>query len=198
MTETTFQTVRLGRGKHWSPEHGVCVMELASMIAAEPFSDRPACVCPVIAAVLRAYNDTVRAEARQDLYGCASEAVGTRASEAVQRARLDYCLRVVEELAPERRRSLRWRLLTHSPARIREVRGRAERGPHHLDHFGWVVARYLHGGGRRGHARLLRLVGELASVGTMPATRPVPVAAPERHHNPLNREGARPLPTQWC
>ena len=49
MSETSFQTVRLCRGKHWSPAQGACVMELSSMIAGEPFTDRPASVCRVIA-----------------------------------------------------------------------------------------------------------------------------------------------------
>ena len=31
------QTVRLARGKHSSPRDGVCVMELASMLAGEQF-----------------------------------------------------------------------------------------------------------------------------------------------------------------
>ena len=51
------QTVRLARGKHADPDAGVCVMELASMLADEPFTDHPQCVCPVIASFLRSYND---------------------------------------------------------------------------------------------------------------------------------------------
>ena len=50
------QTVRLSAGRHSSPAEGVCVMELASMLAHEPFSDQQRSVCPVIAAFLRAYN----------------------------------------------------------------------------------------------------------------------------------------------
>src|SRR4051812_3696389 len=66
-TEPTHQTVRLSRGKHSSPAQGVCVMELASMLAGESFNDRPACVDPVIGGLLRAYNDNVDGERRQDL-----------------------------------------------------------------------------------------------------------------------------------
>ena len=54
MSDPTHQTVRLSRGKHASPRSGACVMELASMLAGEPFSDRPDCACPVIGAFLRA------------------------------------------------------------------------------------------------------------------------------------------------
>ena len=57
MSTTTFQTVRLARGRHQSPDQGACVMELASMLAGERFSDQPRTVCPVIAGFLRAYND---------------------------------------------------------------------------------------------------------------------------------------------
>jgi len=41
MGPVTHQTIRLSRGKHSSPEEGACVMELASMLAGEPFSDHP-------------------------------------------------------------------------------------------------------------------------------------------------------------
>ncbi len=57
MSQTSFQTIRLSRGTHKSPEEGACVMELASMLADEPFSDHPKSVCPLIAAFLRDYND---------------------------------------------------------------------------------------------------------------------------------------------
>ncbi len=38
MRQPNYQTVKLSRGKHSSPEYGACVMELASMLAGEPFS----------------------------------------------------------------------------------------------------------------------------------------------------------------
>jgi hypothetical protein len=50
-------------------------MDLASMLAGEPFSDRPACACPVTAGLLRAYNDAVDDRRRQTLYGVAAEVV---------------------------------------------------------------------------------------------------------------------------
>ena len=79
MTQASHQTVRLSQGKHRGPDHGACVMELASMLAGEPFSDRPRCVDPVIAGFLRTYNDGIDENRRQDLYPLASEVVGTRA-----------------------------------------------------------------------------------------------------------------------
>jgi hypothetical protein len=50
-------SVRLEPGTHRSPSDGVCLLELASMVARETFSDRPRCVCVVIAAFLRGWND---------------------------------------------------------------------------------------------------------------------------------------------
>jgi hypothetical protein len=90
------QTIRLSSGRHRRPEDGVCVMELASMLAGERFSDHPRSVCPVIGAFLRSYNDQVDDERRQDLYEYAAEAVGTRSDRVIRRARIDLCRRFVE------------------------------------------------------------------------------------------------------
>jgi predicted methyltransferase len=65
-------------------------MELASMLAGEPFTDHPASVCPVIGSFLRAYNDTIDDRRRQDLYAYASIIVGSRTSVDVQRRRAEY------------------------------------------------------------------------------------------------------------
>ena len=56
MPLVSYQTIKLSTGKHSSPEAGACVMELASMLAGEPFSDHPESVCPVIGSFLRAYR----------------------------------------------------------------------------------------------------------------------------------------------
>jgi hypothetical protein len=85
------QTVKLSHGRHSSPEEGVCVMELASMLAHEPFSDHPRSVCPVIAAFLCTYNDRLDDVRRQDLYAYAATVVGTRATRAVERTRAKMC-----------------------------------------------------------------------------------------------------------
>jgi hypothetical protein len=87
MSPVSYQTIKLSKGRHSSPEDGACVMELASMLAGEPFSDHPVSVCPVIGSCLRAYNDWIDDDRRQDLYGYASSVVGTRAPADVQRAR---------------------------------------------------------------------------------------------------------------
>jgi hypothetical protein len=87
------QTIKLGVGSHRSPKDGACVMELASMLADEPFSDHPESVCPVIAGFLRSYNDHVGPGPRQDLYRYAARVVGTRAEAATERERARLCLR---------------------------------------------------------------------------------------------------------
>jgi hypothetical protein len=86
------QNVRLGPGRHPRPGQVVCVLELASILAGERFGDRPVSVCPVIGAILRAYNDNVDDRRRQDLYRFAADAVDTRRDYRVQRRRADAAL----------------------------------------------------------------------------------------------------------
>jgi len=87
MSDATFQTVRLARGAHPSPRHGACVVELASMLAGEPFSDHPRTVCPVIAGFLRVYNDHLPESRLCDLYPLAPKVVGSASTWSVRRRR---------------------------------------------------------------------------------------------------------------
>ena len=105
-----YQTIKLARGKHSSPDHGACVMELASMLAGERFTDRPSSVCPVLGSFLRMYNDSIDNERRQDLYEYASKIVGSRATEDVRLARADRLARWAFELRQQRRIPLLRRL----------------------------------------------------------------------------------------
>ena len=73
-------------------------MELASMLAGESFSDRPATVSPVIAAFLRTYNDGIDDDRRQALYPLAALIVGTTSSRAVERERVSRCLEFARQL----------------------------------------------------------------------------------------------------
>jgi hypothetical protein len=105
MTSTTnYQTVRLSRGRHASPEDGACVMEMASMLAGEPYSDHPPSVCPVIGAFLRVYNDAVDDDRRQDLYGYAARVVDSRANEDVTALRAAHLAERTRQLRKARRR----------------------------------------------------------------------------------------------
>ena len=71
----------------------MCVMELASTLADEDFTDRPECVDPVIGSFLRALNDRIGHRDRQRLLPYAAKAVGTRGPGRLTRSRRDLCLR---------------------------------------------------------------------------------------------------------
>jgi hypothetical protein len=86
------ERLRLQAGSHRSPREGVCVVELASALAGERFSDRPRCVCPVIAALLRSWNDRVSYKDRQRLAPYARRIVDSRSSRQVTVLRRDICL----------------------------------------------------------------------------------------------------------
>jgi hypothetical protein len=85
-------SVRLEPGAHRSPRDGVCLMELASIVGNERFSDRPRCVCVVIAAFLRDWNDRSGHAQRQQLRPYARRVVGSRSGRSVTRRRRDLCL----------------------------------------------------------------------------------------------------------
>ena len=95
----THQTVRLEAGGHPSPHQGMCVLELASVLAGDQFSGYPSSVCPVIATFLRCYNDELDDRRRQDLIPYAALVVGSRASRPVERRRARECRRWVVEVA---------------------------------------------------------------------------------------------------
>jgi hypothetical protein len=86
-------------------------MELASMLAGEPFSDHPRSVCPVIGAFLRAYNDGLPDDRRQDLYEYAAKVVGSDSTRATRRARARLCLEWVASRSPGVRKPRRIALL---------------------------------------------------------------------------------------
>jgi hypothetical protein len=160
MTSTivSHQNVRLRRGKHASPEKGVCVMELSSMLAGEPFSDRPQAVCPVIGAYLRSYNDVVDDDRRQGLYRYASEAIGTAGPAELRRRRAERCLAEISRLHDQRSRVRRW------------LSGRPELSlpgsSIELERVGMHLARALQRSGPEGHARAMALADELIAVGS--------------------------------
>jgi hypothetical protein len=90
--ELEFESLRLEPGSHRSPREGVCAAELASLLADEEFSDHPRCVCEVIAAFLRSWNDRVGHAERQRLIPYAERAVGSRSDANRTRQRRDTCL----------------------------------------------------------------------------------------------------------
>jgi hypothetical protein len=95
----------LRTGAHASAADGMCVMELSSFLADEPFSDHPACVSPLIAVFLRTWNDALDDERRQQLTPYAWRVLGTASDAATELRRahmvLDWLVRVY---APSRLR----------------------------------------------------------------------------------------------
>lgn len=155
MREPSFQTIKLARGKHSSPRHGACVMELASMLAEERFSDRPKSVSPVIAAFMRAYNDLVDERRRQDLIRYAPYVLGTAASEAVELARMKRLVEWADE---------RWGLRSSAPRSVRSPLAR-RLPPADPKSAGIYAIRSIHDGERRVHRQVLALLDELIVMG---------------------------------
>ena len=170
MVPVTYQTIRLSKGKHTSKEHGACVMELSSMLGDEPFSDHPASVCPVIASLLRAYNDSIDDRRRQDLYGYAGRVVGSRGSTELERMRTEYVTAWMAR--PKARRWTRYLV----PAWLHAM---SPKPP--LDVLGAGAVRSLCTHDDRTHAKMLALIDTLLEMGaTAPAPEPsaAPSAAP--------------------
>jgi len=166
MSPVSYQTIKLSKGKHASPDDGACVMELASMLAGEPFSDHPATVCPVIGSFLRAYNDSIDDTRRQDLYAYASTVVGSRPPISVQRQRAE---RLAEWAFEMQRRQWTSRYLPL--ARLRMAGLRRQPSAHAM---GTYAVRAIPKHTYETHAEALRLLDELLSIGTpaRPAVSP--------------------------
>jgi len=120
-------------------------------------------VCRVIGALLRGYNDVTPDRRRQDLYGCASDVVGTRASTEVEAQRLARCVDALGEVAVLRSRSPLWRVRSAGPRALeRMIVGAGIDQP--IEEFLGGLARMFVAGGGRGHTRALALVGELVAI----------------------------------
>jgi hypothetical protein len=69
--------MHLGRGRHATAGARGCLMELASVLAGETWSDHPASVHPVLAAVARVVNDRVSEQDRASLEPLVPAMIGT-------------------------------------------------------------------------------------------------------------------------
>jgi hypothetical protein len=155
MSPVSHQTIKLSKGKHTDPEDGACVMELASMLAGEPFTDHPASVCPVIGSFLRSYNDSLDDQRRQALYEYASRVVNSRADAATQQARAARLAEWAEEMDRRRRPWFGMRL------RLRAIR-RLHRPP--IDAIGTYAVHSIRRHSDQTHASALGLVDELLAM----------------------------------
>ncbi len=96
---TRLATLSLKKGSH-SPDSEMCVMEAVAFVAGEEWSDSPTCSCPVIAAFLRNWNDSLRSDAERDrlLKPLIPRLVDTKGSEALEERRslmaADWLVRV--------------------------------------------------------------------------------------------------------
>lgn len=88
----------LDRGDHDEDSRQFCVMEAVAYVAGEPWTDQPACACPVIGAFMRRWNDDLSDQDRQMLKPLIPRLVGTRASREVEARRswlvTDWMVRV--------------------------------------------------------------------------------------------------------
>jgi hypothetical protein len=164
------QTARLSAGYHRSPDEGVCVMELASMLAGEPFTDWPRSVSPTLAAVLRGYNDGLDDTRRQTLKRYAAESIGTAARWRVEKRRRRVLHAALPDLNGRRglRAAVGRRLALLDP--YSTLRGLAQRVSAQDDDLL--------------HARVLTLLDALVAVGDSSRFEWAPAAAPCEHHCP--------------
>jgi hypothetical protein len=163
MPPISYQTIKLSRGRHSSPEHGACVMELASMLAGEGFGDHPRSVSRPIASFLRGYNDLVDDRRRADLYRYAALTVGTARCRSVEDARVSRLLAWGDEL-------WEWRASRSLLERLRHRRAFQERSSDPEPAGTYAV----HAIGKvrdDSHAAVLALVDELISMGTPASPR---------------------------
>ena len=138
------------------------------MLAGDRFGDRPVSVCPVIGSFLRAYNDSIDDERRQDLYAYASKVVGSRTSADIQRARAEYLSAWAEQF--KRTGWTRWLV----PERLRALA--AHRHPS-LESVGTHAVHSISKHSDASHLATMRAIDELLAIGserggeTPPASR---------------------------
>jgi hypothetical protein len=134
-------------------------MELASMLAGEPFTDHPASACPVIGSFLRSYNDSIDETRRQSLYAYASKVVGSRSGQRIQEARAERLAEWADEMLRTRRT---WFL--RSPLRALT---RLRKPP--IDAIGPYAVHAIPKHNDETHRAVLTLVDELLAIGVRDA-----------------------------
>jgi hypothetical protein len=88
----------LSRGKHRKPRNGACVMEYASYLAGEKWSDHPACTHPLLGELARQVNDFSSDEARQVLVEFVPDMIGLTGTDL--RVDLHIALRAAQTALP--------------------------------------------------------------------------------------------------
>ena len=116
----------LGRGAHTSPRYGSNILELASVLAGEPWSTSPEAVHPALAAAADTANDLMSDDRRRLLAPLAPWLPGTNSADPrIWPAVTSACIRAVAALVPEPGqsrlladldRARTWLASIHSPA----------------------------------------------------------------------------------
>ncbi len=78
----------LSRGKHRNPRKGACLMEFASYLAGERWSDHPDCTHPLLATLARLVNDYTTDVGRNRLAGLAPSVIGVTGDDLRLEARI--------------------------------------------------------------------------------------------------------------
>jgi len=81
------ESFKLDIGKHKKLAEGACVMELVSYINNEPWSDHPACACPILTEYAIRLNDRFNDKHRQLLKPFIPLLIGTKLNDQTQIAR---------------------------------------------------------------------------------------------------------------
>jgi hypothetical protein len=174
MSEQSFQTTRLSAGRHSGPDQGACVMELASMLAGETFTDHPRSTCQVIGKFLRDYNDRIDDDRRQDLYAYAARVVGSRGPRKVRRERGT----LLRAWAHEQGSRINPRSLFVQPFLAAREAARIAATP----------------GDERNHREVLRLLDELLAIGGCDGAAP---AGPPQAGPAAGKDADRSSPLAW-
>jgi hypothetical protein len=101
------QITTLKEGSHEDFETGACIMEAVAYVTGEPWSDHPACACPVITTFMISWNDALLSDEERTrlLLPLIPKIVGTRGSEALESRRATM--------------AADWLVRTHAPAWLR-------------------------------------------------------------------------------
>lgn len=185
MEQPTYQTVRLSAGRHPSPQHGACVMELASMLAGEPFTDHPRSVSRPLASFLRGYNDMLGDERRQDLYRYAALAVGTSGCDELEAARAAHLAAWADARSSRR---ARW-----SPF-ARRRRAKARKAPDDWEASARYAINTIGSANDDTHAAVMQLLDELIAMGSTDREEPTAVRAMVAPARTLRPSKAAPVP----
>src|SRR5262245_29558513 len=98
-------TFPIRAGAHARRADGMCAMEMVAYLAGEDHDDGPACACPVLAAIVRAFNDALPSDEQRSrwLRQRIPRLVNSRRRAADEQARglliADYAVRVFAPLA---------------------------------------------------------------------------------------------------